>query len=69
MDASLEFCKNNKPKLYELIEQGKTKNLPGIDLEYEVPVNAKLVFNPKENETNLDKILKYLGENKVFPLQ
>ncbi|MDB4584737.1 sulfate adenylyltransferase subunit CysN, partial [Draconibacterium sp.] len=31
MDASLEYCKNNKPELYNLIEQGKTENLPGID--------------------------------------
>ncbi|MDX1285454.1 MAG: adenylyl-sulfate kinase, partial [Draconibacterium sp.] len=67
MDATLEYCKNNKPELYELIDQGKTENLPGVDLEFEEPTNAKLVFNPVKNEENIDKILEYLAANKVFP--
>jgi len=67
MDATLEYCKNNKPELYQLVEEGKTKNLPGVDLEYEVPTNAKLVFKPEENELNIDKVLDYLAMNKIFP--
>ncbi|WP_319269294.1 sulfate adenylyltransferase subunit CysN [uncultured Draconibacterium sp.] len=67
MDADLEYCKNNKPELYELLEQGKTSGLPGVDLEYEAPTNAKLVFKPEQNEENLDAILDYLAMNKVFP--
>jgi bifunctional enzyme CysN/CysC len=67
MDESLEYCKQNKPELYELLEQGKTTNLPGVDMEYEAPTNAKLVFNPKDNEENLDAIIDYLAANKVFP--
>ncbi len=68
MDAPLEFCKNNKPKLYELVEQGKTNGLPGIDLEYEAPTNAKLVFHPQNNEQNLDTILDYLAKEKIYPI-
>ncbi len=67
MDATLEYCKNNKPELYNLIEQGKTKNLPGVDLEYEIPANAKINFKPEENEQNIDKVLDYLAANKIFP--
>jgi len=67
MEASLEYCKNNKPELYKLIEEGKTKNLPGVDLEYEVPTDAKLHFNPDENNQNIDKVLDYLAANKIFP--
>ncbi|MEN8117005.1 MAG: sulfate adenylyltransferase subunit CysN [Bacteroidota bacterium] len=67
MDAELEYCKNNKPELYELLEQGKTSGLPGVDLEYEKPDNAKLVFHPQNNEVNLDKILHYLAAEKIFP--
>jgi bifunctional enzyme CysN/CysC len=67
MDAPLEYCKENKPELYELIEQGKTANLPGVDLAYEAPTNARLVFHPKNNEENLDSILDYLAQNKVYP--
>ncbi len=68
MDADLEYCKNNKPELYELLEQGKTSGLPGVDLEYEAPDNAKLVFHPKDNEENLNSILDYLAKEKVFPI-
>ncbi|MFV0591218.1 MAG: sulfate adenylyltransferase subunit CysN [Draconibacterium sp.] len=68
MDASLEFCKQNKPELYVKAENGEVENLPGFDLEYEVPQNAKLVFKPEENENNLDAILDYLANNKVFPV-
>ncbi len=67
MDATLEYCKNNKPELYRLIDEGKTKNLPGVDLEYEVPTNAKLIFKPEENELNIDKLLDYMAANKIFP--
>jgi bifunctional enzyme CysN/CysC len=69
MNASLEYCKNNKPELYEKAERGEIDNLPGVDLEYEEPHNARLVFNPAENELNLDKIVGYLEENKIFPLK
>ncbi len=67
MDATLEYCKNNKPELYKLVELGETKNLPGVDLEFEVPANAKLVLKPEENELNIDKVLDYLAANKIFP--
>lgn len=67
MDATLDYCKNNKPELYQLIEEGKTKNLPGVDLEFEIPTNAALNFKPEENELNIDKVLDYLAMNKIFP--
>ncbi|NOR73663.1 MAG: adenylyl-sulfate kinase, partial [Draconibacterium sp.] len=69
MNASLEYCKNNKPELYNLVEAGKAKNLPGVDLEYEVPTNPKIEFKPEENEMNIDKVLDYLALNKVFPIK
>ena len=67
MKTSLEYCKNNKPELYQLAEKGTVENLPGVDLEYQEPTDAKLVFNPKDNEINLDQILDYLAKNKIFP--
>ena len=68
MDAALDYCKSNKPELYEKAERGEIENLPGMDLEYEKPENAKLVFKPEENEQNLDNILNYLAANKIFPM-
>lgn len=67
MDATLDYCKNNKPELYELVDQGKTEGLPGVDLEYEAPTDAMLTFKPEEYEKNLDAILDYLAANKIFP--
>jgi bifunctional enzyme CysN/CysC len=69
MNASLEYCRRNKPELYEMAERGEVSNLPGVDLEYEEPVNARLVFNPVENELNLSNIVGYLGENNIYPLK
>lgn len=67
MDASLEYCKNNKPDLYQLVEEGKAENLPGIDLEYEIPENAALWLKPQENEFNIDRVLDYLAAKKIYP--
>jgi bifunctional enzyme CysN/CysC len=67
MDAPLEYCKKNKPELYEKAEKGETSGLPGFDLEYEIPQNAKLVLKPEENELNIEKVMDYLAMNKVFP--
>ena len=69
MKASLEYCRHNKPELYEKAEKGEIDYLPGVDLEYEEPANASLVFDPAENELNIDKIIDYLEKNKIFPLK
>ncbi|MDD4756310.1 MAG: adenylyl-sulfate kinase [Prolixibacteraceae bacterium] len=69
MKASLEYCRQNKPELYEKAEKGEIDYLPGVDLEYEEPANASLVFDPAENELNIDKIIDYLEKNKIFPLK
>lgn len=68
MDATLEYCKQNKPDLYRKAEEGEIENLPGVDLEYHKPDNAKMVFKPETNEENLDAILDYLAVNKIFPI-
>lgn len=68
MDATLEYCKENKPELYEKADKGEIENLPGVDMEYEAPTNAKMAFDPAKNEENLDAVLDYLAANKIFPV-
>lgn len=68
MDATLDYCKNNKPELYDKADKGEIENLPGVDLEYQAPTNAKMAFKPEENEKNLVEILDYLAVNKIFPV-
>ncbi|PIF02163.1 MAG: bifunctional sulfate adenylyltransferase subunit 1/adenylylsulfate kinase [Draconibacterium sp.] len=68
MDATEEYCKQNKPDLYKAAENGEIENLPGFDLEYEIPQNAEMVFDPLKNENNLITILDYLAKKKIYPL-
>ena len=69
MDTDLNYCKNNKPALYQKAEDGKLRHLPGVDEEYEKPGNAILNLHPEEGEQNSEKIIEYLAENKIFPLR
>ena len=48
MDATLEFCKKNKPKLYELAEKGETSGLPGFDLNTKFLRMQNSYSNPKK---------------------
>ena len=68
MDANLEYCKKNKPGLYEKSEKGKLKYLPGIDLNYEIPQSPVLSLKPENSDNNTEKIIRYLSEKKVFPV-
>ena len=67
MNATIEYCRKNKPELYEQADRGEIENLPGVDLEYEIPADARLIFNPAVNELNLENIVSYLEENNIFP--
>jgi len=56
MDEDIEYCKSNKSELYELAEQGKISNIPGVDIDYELPQKPKYVLkhtNIREKITNL----------------
>ena len=68
MDADLEFCKNNKPELYQKFEEGLVANLPGADLQYSAPENPTLVLRPENRAQNTKTILEYLADHKIFPI-
>ena len=67
MDASLEYCKKNKPELYKKAEEGLTEFLPGVDIVFEKPENCNLVFDPETNGSNSEVVFEYLAKNKIFP--
>jgi len=69
MDADLEFSRNNKPLLYKKADAGEIENMPGIDVEFEIPQSPQLVLRPQENDRNCDIILDYLASEKIFPLK
>ena len=66
MDSELEFCRKNKPELYQLSDEGKISGLPGVDIPYEKPASADIKCKPEED--NLEKIISYLSEKKIFPV-
>jgi bifunctional enzyme CysN/CysC len=68
MDSSLEFCKQHKPELYQLAEKGDIANMPGVDAIYQPPESPAMTLKHKDHETNPDKILDYLLQQKIFPL-
>jgi bifunctional enzyme CysN/CysC len=69
MDAGLDYCRNNKPKLYEEAEKGLLSHMPGIDEPWEKPENAVMNLDPEKTTRNIERIIEYLSENKIFPLR
>ncbi|HOO83380.1 MAG TPA: sulfate adenylyltransferase subunit CysN [Prolixibacteraceae bacterium] len=68
MDADLEFCKQNKPELYQLAEDGKLDNLPGIDAVFDKPKNAALTLKPINLKQNIDDIIDLIYKEKIYPI-
>ncbi len=70
MDADLAYCKKHADgDLYRRYERGTVRHIPGLDMPYEIPEKAQMVFKPQENETNAEKVLAYLNEKNIFPLE
>jgi adenylyl-sulfate kinase len=69
MDADLEFCRNNKPLLYQKADAHEIENMPGVDITFEIPRATQLTLRPQENDRNCDVILDYLAKDKIFPFQ
>jgi len=68
MDADLEFCKKNKPELYEKFELGLIQDLPGADLQYITPENPSLILKPENRAQNTRIIMEFLADSKIFPI-
>jgi bifunctional enzyme CysN/CysC len=66
MDASLKYCKNQKPELYQKADSGELEVLPGYTTSYERPENVQMVCSPDTPEQNQKLLMNYLESNKVF---
>jgi adenylyl-sulfate kinase len=69
MDAELDFCRRNKPDLYEKADRHELEHMPGVDEKFEAPLNAEVVCKPEENSRNPEKIVEYLQQHKIFPMK
>ncbi len=69
LDADLEYCKkNDEYGLYEKAESGDLKNLPGVDMDFEVPGNPDLELDPKQKEKNIETLIDFLSANRIYPI-
>ncbi|MCK4698890.1 MAG: adenylyl-sulfate kinase, partial [Bacteroidales bacterium] len=66
MDADIELCKKNKPELYQLAEEGKAFNMPGVDTVYEPPVEPNIKLNLDESRLNKELIVDYLKKVSIL---
>lgn len=57
MDEDIDFCRSNKPELYEQADRGQVKNMPGVDIDYEAPEKPDFVLNHKNTDSNLLKVV------------
>ena len=69
MDAGIDYCRNNKPELYNLAEMGELRFLPGVDEPYEVPENPALRLKPDNMAESIAHVLAYLRDQKIFPFE
>jgi bifunctional enzyme CysN/CysC len=69
MDADLEYCRNNKPELYQKADNGLLAFLPGVDEPFEIPEMPKLSLKPQNLKENIEIIFDYLQNNNIFPIK
>ncbi|MCX6985128.1 MAG: sulfate adenylyltransferase subunit CysN [Lentisphaerae bacterium] len=70
-DASLEFCrKRDKTGLYEKADRGDIENLAGISYPYEPPKSPQIHLKTDEIsvEDAVNRIIEYIADKKIFPL-
>ncbi|MCF8217477.1 MAG: sulfate adenylyltransferase subunit CysN [Bacteroidales bacterium] len=69
MDADLDYCKSNKPEMFEKAINGKINYMPGIDAEYEKPQSPVMTLNPETKNKWIEEVVNYLEKEKIFPLE
>ena len=69
MDAGLDYCKQNKPELFEKAEKGQIEHMPGVDVEYQKPENPVLTLSTDEKDKWQENVINYLAQKQIFPLE
>lgn len=69
IDADIEFCrKNDQYDIYKNADEGTLKYLPGVDMEYDIPILPAIRLNALDRDGNLEKVLGFLSDKKIFPV-
>ena len=66
--ADLEYCKAHvKDDLYGRALAENLVDIPGVDLQYDIPQNPALTLAP--DELDGEKVIEWMGEKKIFPVE
>ena len=69
MNADMDYCRKHvDDDLYERFDKDEIKNIPGLDIHYDIPSTPNLNLKPEHNAENVEKVLQYLLKYKIFPL-
>lgn len=61
IDADIEYCRgNDNYGIYRMADEGELKYVPGVDLNYDVPVNPDLTLKATNNHKNQDEIVEFV---------
>ena len=67
LKATPDFARgNDKYGLYALAGEGKIENLPGVDSEYEEPVNPAIILEAEAIGDKTVKIIDFLKKKKII---
>jgi bifunctional enzyme CysN/CysC len=70
INADLTYCrKNDNYGLYEKADVGDLKYLPGVDMDYEIPDKPDLVLNITSKENNVEELVEFMSNKKIFPTE
>jgi len=68
METTVEACEQRDDKgHYAKARRGEYQNFPGVDVEYEIPVNPEITIdvNNQTLDTSAEQILNYLKQNII----
>jgi bifunctional enzyme CysN/CysC len=58
LEAEMEYCRNNDNYgIYRMADEGSLNYVPGVDMDYDIPTNAKLKLSTQDPDENLQSIL------------
>ncbi len=69
LKCDIDTCRRRDSKgLYRKLEKGEIKELPGITIPYEEPINPDLVIDTRilNEKEALNKVLRFLNERKLI---
>lgn len=70
MDADVDYCREHvDDNLYKRYDAGEMKDVPGLDMDFDIPQHPQLKLNPEQNAQNVEQVMHYLLEQKIFPVE